>query len=252
MRNTILNKVKVTEYLNPFIVSVRTQKKVYKYLTIDSAIKMLQHNNIQFTRADKLNDELDCHISKVKFDNILPYLEQMPLNATELIDKIKNKHGQSLNNFGICSLGTSFDNSILWNCYTKSKGIFNGVCIELNLNATINCLVKEGIKVIAFFVDYIDNPINSIPYELYLGTDVEKAKFIKQILATKTALLWSEEKELRIILPIDLSDEYYRVKLFKSCFGNIYVGNDIEDQDYKTILEIVKSNYPKMEIIKYQ
>lgn len=248
----IKDKAVVKEWLKPYIADIKSIKKVYKYLTFDSGVKMLQNNNVQFTRANMLNDEVDCHISKVNFDYITREIDKISaINTSELIEKIKSKHGPTFSSFGICSLGTTPDNLTLWNDYTRAyDNTSNGICIELNLSATIDYILKSGIKVVSFRVDYIDDTIESIPYELYLGNDMERSEFLRKVLATKNRTDWEQEQEVRIILPEELTQEYRRLSLYKSCFGNIYVGCDISSEEYETISTIVSNNYPKMKILQ--
>lgn len=95
------------EYVQILVERVKLYKRVYKYLTYDSGLKMLQYNNLQFTRANKLNDEHDCHIDKVDFDFVMNTAKDINIDADELVSEVVNKHKESISSFGICSLGTS-------------------------------------------------------------------------------------------------------------------------------------------------
>lgn len=221
-------------------------KRVYKYLNYESGLKMLSYNNLQFTRGDKLNDVDDCNISKVTFDYIAEKANTIGLDSVELIDKVVAKHKDSIRSFGICSLGTTAENKVLWDRYTKTGGNSNGLCIELDLNAVINCFIKKGIKVAALKVDYVDNVLESIPYQLFLGTKAERFKYIQLLFATKNKKLWAEEEEVRIFLPEELNEEYQRYELFKSCFKGVYLGEDVTDKQRDKLQRIIDNNKLKI------
>lgn len=223
-------------------------KWVYKYLTYENGLKMLLNNNLQFTRGDKLNDPDDCNISKINFDNITKKADSIGIDSVELIDKIIAKHKDSIRSFGICSLGTTADNKVLWDRYTKTEGISDGVCIELDFDAVIKCFFKKRLKVAALKVDYEDNVLESIPYQLYLGTEAERFKYIQLLFATKNKERWEKEEEVRMFLPEELNEEYQRYELFKSCFKGIYLGEDVTVKQRSEIQKIIDCNKLKIDL----
>lgn len=241
------------EYVQILVERVKLYKRVYKYLTYDSGLKMLQYNNLQFTRANKLNDEHDCHIDKVNFDFVMNTAKDINIDADELVSEVVNKHKESISSFGICSLGTSSDTDKLWDGYTKTNNNYDGICIEIDIEAAIKCLYKQNIKAMAFVVDYIDSVIESIPYQYFIGEKWQQFIFLTKLFATKDTAVWEEEKELRIVLPQKLSidEEYYRVKLYKSCFKNVYLGKDVTEKQYNTINSVIEKSKYKLKIIRY-
>ncbi len=134
------------ELARSYAARVKQYPRVFKYLTYDSGIKMLQYNNLQFTRADHLNDEIDCHISKINFDYVIETADVIELDSNELVSKVINKHKKPISSFGICSFGTTADNDILWKRYTRTNEVYDGICIEIDLYATIRCLIKKNLK----------------------------------------------------------------------------------------------------------
>lgn len=240
------NEVKMLA--NVAVEEIKRYKRVFKYLTYESGLKMLSYNNIQFTRADMLNDEVDCHISKVNFDYVIDAAMAMGINADELLDKVVTKHRKPISSFGICSLGMTANNNVLWNRYTKTNDVADGICIELDLNAVINFFIKKHIKVVALKVDYVDKTVESIPYELYIGAKVNQFRFFKLLFATKQVNPWGDEKEIRMVLPYELADEYQRYELFKSCFKGIYLGQDVTDKQRGEVQRIIENAKLKLKI----
>lgn len=241
----------INELATLSILRVKQYPRVFKYLTYDSGIKMLECNNLQFTRADQLNDKEDCHISKINFDFVRATEDAIKLNQNELVSKVKNKYEKPISNFGICSFSTTADNDILWRRYTKTKGLYNGICIELDTDKTIRCLIQKKIKFAALVVDYVEKIVESIPYEYFIGTKEEKYSFFQLLVATKTKVKWECENELRIILTDELSEGYRREELYKSCFKRIYLCNGMTAKQRNNILRIVEGAKYKMEICNY-
>lgn len=227
---------------------IRPYKSIYKYLTYENGIKMLSLNNLQFTRANKLNDKQDCHFSKINFDYIIEFSKSIDLSSKQLIEDIINKHKEPISSFGICSLGISADNITLWDRYTKTNELCDGICIELDLNAVIKCFSKMGIKVAALKVDYFDNIINSIPYKLYLGNEEERFLFLHLLFASKLKEKWREENEIRLFLPDELTNEYQRYQLYKSCFKAVYLGKEVTNKQVNEINKVIDDNKLKVKI----
>ncbi len=44
--------------------------KLYKYLDVNGGLLMLLHQNLQFTKASKLNDPFDCHPALIDFSDV--------------------------------------------------------------------------------------------------------------------------------------------------------------------------------------
>lgn len=230
------------------VARIKEHKRVFKYLTYESGLKMLSYNNLQFTRADKLNDGVDCHFSKVDLNYVVETANSIGIDSTELVGKVIAKHQNPISSFGICSLGTMADNTVLWDRYTKTNGVCDGICIELDLNTVINCFIKRGIKIVALKVDYVDEVVESIPYQLFLGTEAERFLYIQLLIATKTRLEWEEEDEVRIFLPELLTEEYLRYELYKSCFKCVYLGQDVTADQRAEVQQVIDDAKLKLKI----
>lgn len=87
-------------------VKICRNEYLYKYLDFDGGLQMLKHHNIQFTRADRLNDEYDCNFE----------ILDAPQDIISTLNQILQ--------FGVCSLAISPNNSTLWgNDYASCKGL---------------------------------------------------------------------------------------------------------------------------------
>ncbi|MFA6200540.1 MAG: hypothetical protein WC679_09070 [Bacteroidales bacterium] len=242
----------INELLKLSILRVKQYPRVFKYLTYDSGIKMLECNNLQFTRANQLNDKEDCHISKINFDFVRAIENVLKLDQNELVSKVKNKDAKPIISFGICSFGTSADNDILWRRYTKTNEVYDGICIELDREEIFKCLIERKIKFVSFVVDYIDKTVESIPYEYRIGDNEGiKLMFLSRLFATKTKAEWADEEELRIILTDEFSEVCRREELYKSCFKRVYLGNEMTTKQRNDILRIVEDAKYKMDICNY-
>lgn len=218
---------------------IKQIKKVYKYLTFESAVKMLSSCNVRFTRADLLNDDIDLTPSKFNFDYIRRAAIDLNADPEEWVKKAIDKHS-SVKKLGICSFGTSYTNKILWERYATSNDIQDGICIEMNLDSTINCLLKKGIKAPALKVRYFTDIEGYIPYELWVGDENEKHLATMLLLATKNKAKWEDEKEVRLFLPQELSENYMQISIYKSCITNVYFGCDTTEYQ-KNIIEKILS-----------
>lgn len=223
--------MKNTKFFYPHLERLRKHPSIFKYLTYEGGLRMLKYHNLQFTRADQLNDNEDCHISKINFDRLKKTNIDFTANIAE--------QAKIINSWGICSLGTTHDNSTLWKRYTKTNELYNGFCIELDLDKTIKCLINN-LKCAAFVVNYKESTKESIPHELLLGTETEKYTYFILLLTTKNTTKWSKEKEVRIITPERLENKNLRITLDIGCFKNIYLGKDITDKQYEEVLKITK------------
>lgn len=224
------------------VAKLKLYPSIFKYLTFKNGIEMLKNSNIQYTRASELNDPNDCHISKVNFD-CLKEVEDI-IDIGELTKKIYNKHENTLNSFGICSFGTSSDNPELWNKYAKSDGI----CIELDTKKTIDCLIKKSIASIGLEVEYLEHTENTIPYKYFISKDKElKFLFLQRLFSQKT-MVWAQEKEVRLILPQTLENEYYRTEIYKSCFKGVYLGKGMSEGQISNICNIISETKYKLKI----
>lgn len=254
MEKTIFNKDVISESdIKEFMrLLVKQSKKypiIYKYLTYDSGCQMLRYNNIQFTRGDVLNDKEDLSISK--FNTDAPYLlcNEFGISSDLVTLKIKEQ-SEVLSSFGVCSLGTSPFNRVLWKRYASDEyGKENGICIGINQAYVINALFKQNIKTACVLVRYKSSTLNSIPWFAISGPLPVKIFTGYQFFALKNSDPWEEEKEIRLVYTQTMKEQYRRIVLPKNCFFNVYMGKDMTLSQKQKVGQILNRNLPKVKRI---
>lgn len=198
---------------------------LYKYLDFDGGVKMLENYNIQFTRADKLNDEYDCN--------------------WDLLN-VKNKDIQYYR-FGVCSLGKSFDNYALW---AEGYAGSNGLCLALDTKLLFQYLIENEIAQPPSIVKYIKDLKEKDKIEILNNPDPTTA--IIDFFRIKDYDKWHEEEEIRFVSfgIFDINDEYKRYELPIGCIKSIYVGSQANNDQLQILENIVLSNDLKVDIIK--
>ena len=242
-----MSKNNITPAVRASAMEAKLIKSVYKYLTFDNARLMLENCNLQFTKVDKLNDSLDITPQKYNFDYVYKIANEIGIDGRVLVEEICKRQGEA-RNYGVCSFGLNARNPVLLERYTETERLQNGICIEIDLNKTINCLFKLGYKTPALKVRYFENTENLIPYELFLGETNEKHIALMLMFATKNKEKWKEEKEMRLILVDELIDDYKRIGIYKSCITGVYFGKDTTEKQKMEIKTIITSNKIKAKL----
>lgn len=241
----------VKAHMRTLVASTNLFPSMYKYLTFDNAFAMLSAMNLQFTKAYKLNDEYEFDIRKCDFSRIEKTLKNCGLQDSLIKDKIEEAN-TFFKSIGVCSLGTSPNNSKLWDKYASSpNGETDGLCIEIDQHAVINNLLSHGYKTCALLVHYVDNVEKFLPWELYLGNQYERTIFLQLLYSTKDAAIWSEEEEIRLIYSQPFDGEYFRPTLSNKCIKAVYFGKDMSSSQrmrigsllnrYKNIKRIINT-----------
>ncbi len=224
---------------------VHLQKKVYKYLTYESGLLMLENSNIQFTRASKLNDSIDCHIDKVDYSEI--YKSAQGFIDIDIINKKKEQEKDLFNSIGICSLGKTSNNETLWERYTRVEDKELGMCIELDTQATIKHFILNGKPKYGFIVlpvNYVQKVEQSINRGYLSAGGNYNLLFWSKLLATKYAPKWKDEQEMRFVLVNGIGDnDFFREVIPTSCITKVILGKDIDNEQTETIKQIVYSKY---------
>lgn len=224
---------------------VHLQKKVYKYLTYESGLLMLENSNIQFTRASKLNDSIDCHIDKVDYSEI--YKSAQGFIDIDIINKKKEQEKDLFNSIGICSLGKTSNNETLWERYTRVEGKESGMCIELDTQATIKHFILDDKPKYGFIVlpvNYVQKVEQSINRGYLSAGGNYNLLFWSKLLATKYAPKWKNEQEMRFVLVNGIGDnDYFREVIPTSCITKVTLGKDVDSEQTETIKQIVYSKY---------
>lgn len=244
-----ITEAEIKEFMRLLVEQAKHYPIVYKYLTYESGCQMLRYNNIQFTRGDKLNDEEDLSIAK--FDTRSP--RELCRNigvSIDIVDKKIKEQSAILSSFGICSLGTSPFNNILWERYSRNKeGREDGICIGLNQNKIIKYLISQNIKVACILVRYEEKTTNSIPWLTQNATSPIKIFTGYRFFSLKNAYPWKSEQEMRLIYPQTMEEEYERFVLPKDCFLSVHYGKDMALAQKINVGHIISRNLPKIKRI---
>lgn len=252
-RNTQIDELGKA-FMRTIAMQVRIQKNVYKYLTFESGKLMLENSNIQFTRASKLNDSIDCHIDKVDYSAILHNIG-LEHNNEIIVEKLR-KEAEYFNSIAVCSLGKSAYNDTLWRRYTRTDGKENGICIELDTNTTVEHFINEdNIKYgfVALPVRYVPNVEHSIKRDYLLAGGNFNLVFWSKLVSTKLASVWEKEEEMRFVLINGIGDkEYFREVIPTSCITKVILGKDINYRQAEAIEHIIKEKYCGVPSIEYR
>lgn len=148
--------------------------------------------------------------------------------ASEFIDKFDKELNERVNNiFRVGCLGTDYKNKLMWSHYADSH---TGFCIEYDFNN----IKWENLLVYPLPVLYSkERPL--IPYYIWGGKDIEKAKKELMIGLLTKDIVWSYENEWRFI--IRKQDKTELVMPPISC---IYLGANIENDNKIKIMNIAK------------
>ena len=172
---------------------------LYKYVSLEAAIKIIDTSSIGFSNAENLNDDLECWINFSEPDS-----EYLTANVARdaFISRLSRK-------YGILSLTTRANNQRLWDEYADST---KGVAIGIDINAAglddgNSCLIpaSEGM------MQYVDTPLrkpNLVPSSktlLSVGTHANRIEVDEHVSEIyKIAFLqktkeWEHEEEIRVV-----------------------------------------------------
>ena len=148
--------------------------------------------------------------------------------ASEIIDKFDKELNEWANNiFRVGCLGSDYKNKLMWSHYADSH---TGFCIEYDFNN----IKWENLLVYPLPVLYSkERPL--IPYYIWGGKDIEKAKKDLMIGLLTKDIVWSYGNEWRFI--ISKQDKTELVMPPISC---IYLGANIENGNKIKIINIAK------------
>lgn len=242
----MITNADIKDFMRLLVKQVKAYPIVYKYLTYESGCQMLCNNNIQFTRGDKLNDEEDINVLKFDIESPRKSCEDMGL-PLDIVDKKIQGLSATLSSFGICSLGISPLNDVLWERYSCNQEKHeDGICIGLNTDSIIKHLISQNIKTACVLVRYEENVTNTIPCITSDTPSPVRIFNIYQFFSSKNAHPWKEEQEIRLIFPKIMQEEYERFVLPKNCFASVYYGKDMTIFQREKIAQIINKNLPHL------
>ena len=238
-------------YWEPFLRQTNRIPIFYKYLSFANAKLMLEKHNIQFTRGDGLNDTRDLDICKCDLSIINALSTHLNIPQEIITPKLQTQ-AEWIKSIGVCSLGQTGDNLKLWKEYASSKNWLGlnretGICIGLDQNLLIDCLIKQKHLISTFVVNYINDVGKSIPWELSFGSQEEQWQFLYRIYTTKD-IKWQEEQEVRLVYAETLKEVHKRIVIDKLCFKYVIFGKSVS-RKHRLELDDVLSTYPNIQKI---
>lgn len=247
--NDLISDADIKSFMRLVVEQAQMHPIIYKYLTYNSGCQMLQNHNIQFTRGDKLNDIEDLNISKFNIDAPREFCKECGIDMS-LIDNKLAERANEFKSFGICSLGISPLNSVLWNRYTHTESENeDGICIGLNQEKVINALIKQGLKTACIVVRYKSSVANTIPWLAFSSSSPVKIFAGYQFFALKNLDPWEPEQEIRLVYTNIMTEEYHRIILPKDCFESVYFGKDMNTKQRQFVGQILSRHFPKIKPI---
>lgn len=214
-------------YMKQLVAQTNAFPFFYKYCSFEGGEKMLSAMNIQFTRADSLNDEDEVNLSKCDIEPVAQLLRDVGISE-ETISREFAKAQSFFRGIGICSCGKSAHNTKLWESYATSQDNGeDGLCIKLNQDLVIKHLLVNDIKVMALLVRYFDNVSKILPWKLFLGNTLEKHIFLQFLYTSKLKSKWADEDEVRFVYSEPFSGTYFRPQISPKCISAVYFGRDM-------------------------
>lgn len=200
---------------------------VYKFRTIEKAIRILEDLEFYFASADTFNDPFDCALDEITNYSLADFnnwvnsgtLQLTPKQISDLkitfnnnsqmfSDIVKNIKNNAVNSRGVLALSENNDNILLWSHYAENH---TGVSIKLEIEKDpIFFSIPKRMNYTAAYtpLNYLQNPQNSI----------------LETLSTKS-IDWSYEEEVRVykssvgalkINPKAITDIFFGVKASQS------------------------------------
>jgi len=208
------------------------------------------YKNLIDTKLFQSEEFLDVIMEN--FDNLTqPYIREA-LNPENLNKSYSENFKETFSNtFGVLSLTQNPDNLLMWSHYSESH---KGFLIEFEQNADFFDQRINKIDTIRKLkkVDYV----NKRPQidKLFKSEKVEQDDYLEEIMnlffLTKSDV-WSYEKEMRIVLPLENSnktvglpngEKIYLINIPADIIKSVVFGSQIEESVENTISEILTRN----------
>jgi DUF2971 family protein len=234
--------------------------KLYKYRTIDKALKILNEQTLYFSSPLKFNDPFDCKIVKdyqsvadseelqrllakkiatskeVSNDKIDERFEKI-ISSGKLKDKnilmqIEEGHLNLMQEFGVFCLSNVSDNLLMWSHYAHSH---EGICIGFNSKM----LIKASNPIYVAPVKY-----NFIYPRIPAHVD---DKVMMEIVLFAKSIDWDYEEEYRYI-----TNSQVEIKIPTEVVEEIYLGCMITEENELLIKQIKAEKFPHARLIKFK
>ena len=224
---------------------------IYKYVSFDTALKIIEKNSLLFSAPTTFNDPFDLNnalidktCSNKQLREWIDTIEGLSNSHKKLFYK-NNKDNplkllqildETLKDFkttaGICCFSKSYKNPLMWSHYADKHA---GICLGFNItpNSVAEFTILE--------VSYIDQ---IIPISYYKNTPLVFMYWI----FTKSNI-WSYEEEVRAVY----NKKNGILKFEKSCLQEIHFGlrtTEKQRNEFKSMLSSLKYNIQKMTLMK--
>lgn len=242
-------------------------KTLYKYLDVKGGLAMLEHHNLQFTNATRLNDPFDCHPALFDYSNAPEMEAGWP--TAEFISSMEEQFNEiQRNKTWICSLSKNHDSLLMWSYYGNHRGI----CVGLDMEKAQKYLSKI----------MCSTYIGALEMEVQYRDIIEKPDYFNDVedilcyqLSTK-AKAWEHEQEVRLLLidptpagdlnhpcfapmllPYEPKDENEVIdwkevraypKIGGECFESLYLGISIDKEEKKNLIMVARKLNPEIKI----
>ncbi|RYE12545.1 MAG: DUF2971 domain-containing protein, partial [Sphingobacteriaceae bacterium] len=198
---------------------------------------------MQQKAALHLRAQVGRHAPAQPFSTCFPQDDEMQQHPDGFLTDILSKQGMQaeLENRGISCFSRNHDNMLMWAHYADSQ---RGICIGYNLLLLYICLRELSTESMVVPVEYKEKlePINYWKHS---------RKAIIGWLNTKSKI-WEYEQEIRIMinfLEFDSSQKYI-AEIPQACCNSIYLGTNITSENQEKILNLVRDNYPDVQVFK--
>lgn len=126
---------------------------LYKYVTIDTALKIIQYSSLQYSNPSDFNDPFELTFDNFIFDvddnNVLQLLDRTKPHLSKdqkIAFMEETRHNQKLipqtiasgldslkNTIGICCFSSKYDSTLMWSHYAENH---SGVCLGFKIGFT--------------------------------------------------------------------------------------------------------------------
>jgi len=208
---------------------------IYKYINVESGIKILKNKTLWFSKPERFNDPYDCYKRLIKItpsakgiesyvDRNFPRIKKTErdrkikyyLNNQEtLMEDIKQGIKEREDNIGVTCFSKSFNNILMWSHYSDNH---TGICIGFKFNFSTE----------DFFI-YPVNYLHEFPNTDYFT--VPENALLDWVLTKSTN--WQYEQEIRAV-SFNRSGIH---SIESNVITEVYLGSKINPRDK----EIIKS-----------
>lgn len=229
---------------------------VYKYLSIESALKVLENSTLKFSSPHNFNDPFDCKVNiniDGGYQEIYNYLCRANKNRDISISQLKNiatelatnpiaKYRylvetieQAINEMKICCFSEVYDSILMWTHYANNH---TGICFKFDISKDLACF--------------------SLPLKVKYAKEFHEFNLFNEYSSGITNMPrykseeWAYEREIRMIkaLGCESFNSFNRDSLIEVIFGLRTKQENIDS--IKRIIEKIgykKIIYKKIEII---